>query len=222
MPSQRPYASPQRNLQDTAESVRLIWSLIGDLYDGGTIHSLEEREELHELDADAGIDFVQLLPGRQRRTWASRIQWGSAWYSSFSIRYSRPTGRATEYGKRIEAYRHGLLMPDRTMQGYLDARPPFGEPIAVGTIETRKLYEFMDSPEFGLNFDKWSHGRQYRPRGNRIEAQPLPWTGYRELRDGTRFIFVTWALLEHVGLPVRVHKFTPDQALMWDPVQVSL
>lgn len=220
MSSQRPYASPRRNLADTAESVQLLWQSIGPDYGGGELHSLE-REELHELDADAGIDFVQYLPSRQRRTWASRFQWGPNWYSSFSIRYYRTTGRPTEFSKRLAAYRGSALRPDYTLQGYLDNRPPFGMPIAAATVPTDDLYGFIDSPAFSRNFERWSTGKQYRVRGDKRAAQPLPWCGYRTLRDGTVFLFLTWDLLHHEGVRVRVHNFRPTQELLFDPVTVG-
>lgn len=224
MTSQRPYASPRRNLADTAASVRLSWSLIGAEYGGGEFRSLEESAELHDLDADAGIDFVQLLPGpeRVRRTWSSRFQWGPNWYASFSIRYERPTGRPTEYGKRLAALRVGGLMSDYILQGYLDARPPTGAPIAIGTVPTRDLYAFLDGHEFARKFDRWSTGRQHKIRGDNNLPQPLHWTGYRTLRDGTVFLYVTWDLLAHAGIRVRVHQFRATQTSMFDPVEVSI
>lgn len=220
MTSSRPYASPRRNLADTATSVDLLWREIGREYGGGELHSLE-RAELHELDCDAGIDFVQFLPNRQRRTWASRFQWGPVWYASFSIRVKTAAGRPTEYQKRLLATREGTLLPDRTLQGYLDGRPPSGGLIAAATIETRALYRWLDGPDLGRHWNAWAEGRQHRPRGDRLLPQPLHWCGYRQMRGGEVFMFLTWELLEHVGLPITVHHFRDVPMRLWDPVVVS-
>lgn len=222
MASTRPYANPRKNLADTAASVELLWPLIATDYGGGTITSLEDSEELHVLDADAGIDFVQHDPMRHVRTWASRFQWGPVWYGSFSIRYERPTGRPTEYAKRMSALHHGYTMPDYTLQGYLDARPPGGLPIAAGIVDTRALYGFLDSERFRQGAESWASAKRFRVRGSRRDAQPLPWWGYRTLRDGTRFLFVTWELLRYVGIPITIYQWRDRQGEFWDPVAVSL
>src|SRR5437762_25013 len=71
---------------------------------------------------------------------ASRIQYGRS-YPTFTLRYKRSSGAATEFEKRLYAIRHGAqgyIYPHLTIQAYISR--PSGRLLAAAVTETSSLY----------------------------------------------------------------------------------
>lgn len=109
----------------------------------GKIHSIEKADDhiLLLLDTKSGIDYI-----RENETGlqgiASRVQWGSKAWNTFTIRSERHTGAKTEFAKRVEAIRDGYFYPAFTLQAYFTDRETNGF-LSVGIIKTINLYNFI-------------------------------------------------------------------------------
>lgn len=128
---------------------------------GEMIVDIETNDSrLGELfDQYSGIDAIQVV-NKQLRTIAVRVQWGKAW-NTFTIRYKRSSGAATEYQKRAEAILSGkgFLYPYLTVQAYLDRRDNASTVLSCCVVKTIDLYGFI--------FENMaSIGRRTCPEGN--------------------------------------------------------
>lgn len=97
------------------------------------------NETLLWMDKYSGIDYIGKSPKNQLFGIASRIQWDYD-YSTFTIRYERYTGTATEYKKRLEAIKKGYFYPTYTLQAYFKRDLT---PISCAVVKTKSLYEFV-------------------------------------------------------------------------------
>jgi len=97
------------------------------------------------LDRTAGLDCLVQKNGVLYGM-ATRVQWCNEPYNTYTVRYKRNTGNKTEYEKRSDQINiEGSIYPHWTLQTFFSR---IGEFLSVGIIETRKLYEHIES-----NFD---------------------------------------------------------------------
>src|SRR2546430_16705931 len=108
--------------ESAADFVHVVWPKVAPLCGGGVLYPIEMAHGLGwiaTLDACSGIDAFQMLPsGNVLRGIASRIQYGRS-YPTFTLRYKRSSGAATEFEKRLYAIRHGAqgyIYPHLTIQ----------------------------------------------------------------------------------------------------------
>lgn len=85
------------------------------------------------LDTLAGVD-LWYVANREVYPVASRVQYGRAW-NTFTIRYSRRSGVATEYQKRVTSILSGSLYPRITIQAYIQG----GQLLAAAAVDTEHL-----------------------------------------------------------------------------------
>lgn len=72
----------------------------------------------HDLDMKAGIDAWQLVDNVGARGIASRVQFDTKSWDTFTIRYIRASGAETEFAKRLRALddaANGWASPHLTM-----------------------------------------------------------------------------------------------------------
>jgi hypothetical protein len=105
---------------------------------------------LEVVDQVAGVDAWYVSGSTRLQGIASRVQWGTKTYESFTIRSWLPTGAPTELAKRLEALRdHGehLVVPHFTVQAWVDRRRT-GRLLMVMMIPTEELFTFVvEHPE---------------------------------------------------------------------------
>lgn len=141
--------------QDLSWSARdfiaIVWPQISGWCHGGELRPVEgvtDRRTEADLDRLAGIDAWQIVDGVGMRGIASRVQamedsgYTNPW-ASFTIRERRTSGAVTELAKRMRAMDDdaGWLLPDLTVQAYLDRRG--GRLLHVAMTYTRQLYEHV-------------------------------------------------------------------------------
>lgn len=102
----------------------VVWPSIKAKCGGGEIKPVEvirDNEIARDLDVLAGIDIWQTITGIGCRGIASRVQFGSTAWDTFTIRYSRESGAKTEYQKRLEAINssRGIIYPYLMCHAYI-------------------------------------------------------------------------------------------------------
>jgi hypothetical protein len=136
---------------------RVVWPVL-NRFVGGTLQQVETQTGTLAADLDclAGIDaYVRTSSGLH--TWACRLQWRhfqtrSAPWAAGKAPMTFTCRCRTEIGKRVAALDNGSLMPEWTLQAYLDRD---GGPLEnVGWINTRDLYAYVRARcELGLFAD---------------------------------------------------------------------
>ena len=205
-----------------------LWPLIDRHYGGGDLVPLEIPHPGYEafdvLDRKSGIDWVQVLPDGQHRTWAARFEYIPLAEGRLTIRQRLPNGSTeTEMLKRSLALVDHRLMPNLTLQACFTAPPSGGgRPVSAVTVATAELYGFLLGREFARHGDTWRAGR--RVRKSRNEPPPMGWWGLAQAwPEQTQYLWVTAELLNYARLPsLAIHRFWPTQGLLFDPVAVSL
>ncbi len=104
----------------------IVWPKISEMCGGGEIVGCEDTKDgtlAFQLDRVAGIDAWQIIdkPIHLVRGMGIRVQPLEPHhpdYRTFTVRYSRPSGKPTEYQKRKAAIEHGWLYPRVTIQAY--------------------------------------------------------------------------------------------------------
>jgi len=144
----------------------VVWPVIKYKCGGGEIipvEALDDIEIADQLDMLCGIDIWQTIGGDGARGIASRVQFGTKNWETFTVRYRRDSGAKTEYVKRLEAIETGrFIYPYLTSQAYVtgDGRSLIGFGVArtVDIFDTIKQGNFIkrrsDNAEFlAVNFD---------------------------------------------------------------------
>lgn len=113
------------------------------------------------FDQYSGVDALHLA-NRQLRLVALRVQWCRNW-ATFTIRYKRRSGAATEYMKRVEAIQSdkGWLYPHLTVQAYLDKRGDASEILGCGIVKTKDLYDHIHLNMPNLQIQRCNEGNQF-------------------------------------------------------------
>lgn len=141
-----------------------VWPHITARLGGGELIPVEtvtDSDMALALDTLAGVDMWWVISG-QVYPIASRVQYGSTAWRTFTVRASRPSGAATELHKRRHAIETGALYPSLTVQAYVN---PEGRLMAAAAVSTRHL------------IDRCSDLKDQR----RVNPQ-----------DGSEFIYVQW------------------------------
>lgn len=148
----------ERELNDSAHDfLHLVWPMIKPVLGGGEIEAVEavtDEKTTERLDWLAGIDaWHYLADDGGMRGVASRVQWWRrswerSWpWRTFTVRRSLPSGRPTEWDKRLAALRQshlGLLYPHLTVQAYVRKRGA-GPVDSIGIVRTFDLIEYIES-----------------------------------------------------------------------------
>jgi hypothetical protein len=171
--------------ESASDFVHIVWPAVSPLCGGGVLYSVERVLDLgwiSTLDACSGIDAFQMPPsGNVLRGIASRIQYGRS-YPTFTLRYKRSSGAATEFEKRLYAIQHverGYIYPHLTIQAYMSR--PSGKLLAAAVTETRSLYLYA---------------QRYREDKSRVYVQ-------RNASDGNTFLVVMWEPYQREGHPLK-------------------
>lgn len=141
----------EKDLEQSSRRFRTHWPEISEAC-GCTADSLVpiERPEhsigqIRILDMSAGIDYIANTRTGGVRSIAARVQQSPHLYSSFTIRSRRHTRAPTEWVKRTMAMRNNEMIPDLTVQLYVDKRENL---VGYGIVRTRELFEYlMRGPE---------------------------------------------------------------------------
>lgn len=139
--------NPEKWVDDLKDSsydfLRLVWPAIKDFCGGGEtmpVETVSNNDFAKYLDQFSGIDFWQIVNDHGIRGIASRIQWGNVNWRTFTIRFRRFSGSATEYQKRIEAVNTGeWLYPYLTCQAYITERRK-GYMLGCAVAKTRDIF----------------------------------------------------------------------------------
>ena len=137
--SPRDWRTDQR---DSAVAFRdIVWPEIYRYIGGGELRSFE-FDTNNKLDQTGGLDGYQLL-STGIRTIAQRTQFIDEYDkpATFTIRYRRRTGAATEYLKRVDALRCGYDLPALVIQAYVHKERQFMW--RVGITHGRPFYEYV-------------------------------------------------------------------------------
>ena len=129
--------------------MRVVAPAIERLIGPGQIQPVEGNvsdDMRRHLDVLAGVDCWQIQNAQGRmRAIASRVQWGSVNYRTFTIRTGRDNGSKTEWAKRVEAFlqpESGWLLPALTVQAFVSLPRRAGALIEAAVIRTADLYEY--------------------------------------------------------------------------------
>jgi hypothetical protein len=103
------------------------------------------------VDTVAGIDGWVISEGSTRlQGIASRVQYGTEPYESFTIRARRPSGAVTKLAKRLQALRdrdEHYVVPHYTVQAWVERRRT-GRALLVLMVRTQDLFAFVvDHPD---------------------------------------------------------------------------
>lgn len=181
----------QRDLEaSSSDFLRVVWPAIGPLVGGGEIvpvESVADKGMATMLDQRSGIDAWHLSRDKQVRGIASRVQWGSTAWNTFTVRYARHSGASTEYEKRKnDIYADaGWLYPHLTVQAYIGgSKAASGDLLSVAVIKTKSLIDACDQVIRG-EVDKRKEG------------------GFRDAGNAT-FIWLGWAWLQRSGYEIKI------------------
>lgn len=167
--------------QSSEEMQSIVWPEISEYLGGGTLIPQEgdPAPVANLLDKTVGIDYLQHNEANGLvRALATRVQHYPPYdYRDFTIRFNTVAGGRTEYEKLLRGAREGLLLPNLTIQAYVDPRNRF----LVGAlwILTRDLCDYLIKREGS---------------GQPLEILPA--------YDGTRFALVWLDDLEEAGYTV--------------------
>lgn len=136
----------ENDLTDSSKAfLQLVWPVMKSRLGGGDVipvESVTDRSMAQMLDQYSGIDAWHVTGNKQMRGISSRVQFGPKNWDSFTVRYARDSGAATEYEKRkrdIESA-GGYLYPQITVQAYVSDRKE-GELLSIGIIKTASLID---------------------------------------------------------------------------------
>ena len=189
-------ASVARDLSDSAfDMQRLVWPAIASWCGAGEFYPVESKADVslaQDLDILAGIDgFQKRYKQGVIRGIASRIQWGTKDWGTFTIRLARKSGNDTEVKKRLFALAHrdeGYLYPAITVQAYITERR-VGSLVSVAVAHTKELIPWA--------YQTWTSHRFHRAANNPTGV----WEKESYDTDGSwaRFLCVDWDVYEAAG-----------------------
>ncbi|AKJ28711.1 hypothetical protein [Caldimonas brevitalea] len=178
-------------LSDSARDFQdIVWPQVSrlPLVGGGTLRPVEAVAASNfrdELDLLAGIDAWQIQHSSSGiRGLASRVQWGRD-HDSFSIRLKLPSGKETEYHKRLHAIERkdeGFLFPHLTIQAFLDKKG--GRLLSAAAIKTEDLMAAAQS-------------LVERKERDHLKNCPKLY-GFKRNADGSEFVFMAWEYLQFI------------------------
>lgn len=125
--------------RSATEFKEVVWPAMGPRLGGGElipVESVTDSPVANALDMLAGVDLWYVYRG-QIFPIASRVQYGGRAWNTFTIRYSRPSGVATEYHKRLESIKNGSLYPRLTIQAYVHN----GRLLSAAAVDTQHLMQ---------------------------------------------------------------------------------
>ncbi len=197
---------PQEFFQILSQSAHdfqhIVWPIVNrfPIVGGGTLKPVEAVSEASfkdELDLLAGIDAWQIITNAPAiRGLASRVQWGPKPYNTFSIRYQLPSGKPTEFSKRLTSIRNkdnGHLFPHLTIQAYLDSQS--GNVLSCAAIKTEDLFAKAAMLAEGMALENNKNPSLY---------------GTQTIGDGTTFMYISWDYLRFHDSLAPENIFTRD------------
>ena len=177
-------------ISESAEAfLELVWPIMAK-YVGGRLLPIEtdgQDESKKALDTLAGIDAWYILDGVGMHGVASRVQWVSTSYDTFTIRYGLPSGGDTEWQKRVRALREGYEAPYWTAQGYAALPKSENRLLNAGFTLTTTLYEYAEPRvqwPAKVYRETGALGRRYENDGVWLNINP---------EDKHVFVCVRWA-----------------------------
>jgi hypothetical protein len=175
-----------RAMTESAAALQdVIWPLVGPLVGGGRLVPVETVTSAgftKELDLLAGVDAWQIIDDRGMRGLASRVQFDDRDWSTFTIRKRLPSGRETEWHKRLRWYNdrdRGWLGPHLTCQAYTRRATEGLEPISAAIVRTRDI---VGAIQLGHSYE----------RTNRADRNVMA--------------CIDWAELERIGAEIRIWR----------------
>lgn len=131
---------------------RVVWPAIAHACGGGEIEPVESvtaQGIAKSLDVLSGIDAWQIIGSVGIRGIASRVQWGTKDWGTFTVRYSRPNGTKTEWHKIQEVANlteRGFIRCHLVVQAYLyGKRGERCDLIAAHIIQAPDLYRLCQN-----------------------------------------------------------------------------
>lgn len=143
------YAVNSAGLERMSDSAfdfkRVVWPAISGWLGGGElipVESVTDSKFASLLDQRSGIDAWHLSNEHGIRGIASRVQWTTRPFDTFTIRVRVRSGAPTELHKRAAAISSngGWLYPHLTVQAYVSERRT-GRLVSVSAIPTSQLIE---------------------------------------------------------------------------------
>lgn len=132
----------------------------------------EKNEIAFLLDTHAGIDF--LIVDKMNKTLkglASRVQRVFRCWKTFTVRYERDNGTATEYKKREQSLKDGGLYAAWTSQAYIS--PDNSNILGIAITSTVELWEYIEKEHPQI---KHTHSDQC----GQASFFVIPWRDMRE------------------------------------------
>lgn len=119
--------------------ITLVWPRFRDVLGKGQVIPVEtvtDSQMAKTLDVAAGVDMWWVIDSHVYPI-ASRVQYGSTAWRTFTVRSSRPSGLPTEYQKRRASIHSGSLYPRLTVHAYVDGT----DLLAAAAVDTAHLIE---------------------------------------------------------------------------------
>lgn len=149
---------------------RLVWPVMEPVLGWGELVVADHSGIGGALDMMLGVDYLLARRGGGGYLLASRVQFEQEW-STFTV---RDRGPGSELGKRLDSWRRGDPLPDRTMHAYVsETRDRF---LSGAVVNTRDLIRYHDE-----NLDDLRRRRRFNGA------------------DGTPFTHVPWCDLRAAG-----------------------
>lgn len=174
----------QQDLEDSARRFEMHWPTVSEACgcsSAGLVsveHPKHSIGKLQILDLSAGIDYLATTRSGGLRSIAARVQQSPHLYSSFTIRERRRTRTPTEWPKRVQAHRNHEMLPDLTVQLYVDKRENL---VGYGVVRTRELLDYLLS-------------------GPRVSGYTFT---EKDIHDGNVMMAVWWLWMRREGVNVK-------------------
>jgi hypothetical protein len=134
---------------DLATSTRqfqeIVWPQIKDWFGGDPeLYPAEGKDDplYRSFDTDMGADFWLVDNDAGMASIAARVQ-DQYEYETFTVRYSRSSGAATEHQKRMRQLASSYELPTWTIQAYVE--PVLESVQNVAACRTDRLFEYIKS-----------------------------------------------------------------------------
>lgn len=155
-----------------------------------------ESSLANELDIHGGIDFcITCKPYNQPRAaygFATRVQFGSQNWETFTIRHERGSGALTEWEKRKLAYTskcQACMCPGMTVQAYVDN---YDEESGIGDLIGMAVIVTADLIREAMEFEPFTTDKR---NGAYLRTNPA---------DSVTFVAVSWDYLKKQNAHMKI------------------
>lgn len=153
-------------LKKSAERFEMHWPALREACGcNGDLMPVEgiDRDLPRRLDLVAGIDYFAPCPTGIMSI-GSRVQEAPHLYASTTIRLAVKSGAQTEWAKKSLAYKNGSMIPDLTVQVYVDKSDGL---VGYGVVRTKEMLDYVNA---GPAFPGYTYTTKPVDGGNTLMA----------------------------------------------------